>query len=160
MKELKTYRGYVKDALVEVRELLPWDLDDLIREDPSILLVDVRCKHEYDSMHISGSINVPRGILEPACEWGFEETVPELVLARENKVVLICRSGNRSILAAKTMMDMGFREVLSLKTGMKGWNDSEYPMVNGWGRPVSVEEGDLFFNKPVTKDKLGPLAKV
>ena len=58
-------------------------------------------------MHIKDSINVPRGILETACEYNFEETVPELVKARDKEIILVCRSGNRSVFAAEVMQQMG-----------------------------------------------------
>ena len=40
------------------------------------MLLDVREPYEFDAMHIPNSVNVPRGILESACEWDFEETIP------------------------------------------------------------------------------------
>jgi rhodanese-related sulfurtransferase len=43
--------------------------------------------------------------------------------------VLICRSGNRSVLAALTMQQMGFENVRSLKLGIKGWNDNDLEML-------------------------------
>jgi rhodanese-related sulfurtransferase len=43
---------------------------------------------------------------------------------------LICRSGNRSVLAALTMRQMGFENVRSLKLGIKGWNDNDLEMLN------------------------------
>ena len=156
---MKKYKEFVADAQQVSEELMPWDLVDLLEADSEgkLLIVDVRCPHEYETMRIKGSINVPRGILEPACEWAYEETVPELVEAREGrKVVLVCRSGNRSLLAARTMKEMGYTDVISLKTGLRGWNDSEYPLVDNADQPVSVDDGDEFFNRPVPKEKLGP----
>jgi len=50
-----------------------------------------------------------RGILETACEYGYEETVPELAQARERAVVIVCRSGNRSALVAWVMQEMASR---------------------------------------------------
>lgn len=155
---MKRYKDFVSDAQKDCAELMPWDLMALIDAGgDKVLLVDVRCPQEYAAMHIRGSLNISRGILEPAAEWGYDETEPELVRSRDNKkVVLICRSGNRSLLAAKTMQDMGYRDVVSLRTGLRGWNDAEYPLVNGAGQPVSLDAGDAFFNRPVPAEKLGP----
>jgi len=130
---------------------------DLVRGDgPPPLILDVREPEEFAAMHIAGSINVPRGILESACDWGYEETVPELVAAREREVVVVCRSGNRSALAARTMQLMGYRHVLSLKTGLRGWNDAELPLVDAEGRPVPVESADEHFTPRVREDQLPP----
>jgi rhodanese-related sulfurtransferase len=107
-------------------------------------------------MHISGSLNVPRGILESACEWGYEETEPELAAAREQDVILVCRSGNRSALAAHTLQLMGFRKATSMKTGLRGWNDYELPLVDNSGRTVPVEEADEFFTTRLRPEQLEP----
>ncbi|HQU01953.1 MAG TPA: lytic murein transglycosylase, partial [Acetobacteraceae bacterium] len=80
------------------------------------------------AMRIAGSVNIPRGILESACEYGYEETVPELVTAREREIVVICRSGFRSVLSAFNMQLLGYTKVCSLKTGLRGWNDFEQPL--------------------------------
>ena len=104
---MKTFTQLVEASRANVKELFPWDLVDRIKED-KILIVDIREPYEYDAMHIQDSLNVPRGILETACEYDFEETVPELVEAREQEVILICRSGNRSIFAAEVMQQMGY----------------------------------------------------
>jgi len=66
----------------------------------AFLMRDVRCPSGLDRMHRRGSLNVLRGVLETACHDGYEETEPVLVEARERTVLVICRSGNRSILAA------------------------------------------------------------
>ena len=75
-----------------------------------ILLLDIREPYEFDAMHIKDAINVPRGVLETACDYDYEETVPELVEAREREIILICRSGKRSVLAADVMQQMGYRQ--------------------------------------------------
>ena len=62
-----------------------------------------------------------RGVLEQSCEWDYDETVPELAAGREQEIVVICRSGKRSVLAADMMLRMGFGNVVSLKTGVRGW---------------------------------------
>ncbi len=155
---MKKYKEFVAEIQSHVKELMPWDLRDLMdstaKED--LILLDVREPGEYSKMHIENSLNVPRGILEPACEWGYEETEPDLVKARDKHVVVICRSGNRSLLAARTMQLMGYNNVYSLKTGLRGWNDSEEPLVNENGNPVTVDDGDEFFNQPVPPEKLPP----
>ena len=45
---------------------MPWDLEERLQQNPDLLLVDVREPYEFDAMHIAGSMNVPRGILESA----------------------------------------------------------------------------------------------
>ena len=93
---MKNFIEMVRDSLSNVREIMPWDLEERLETNPELLIVDVREPEEYQAMHIAGSMCVPRGILESACEWDYEETVPELVQAREREVVVVCRSGYRN----------------------------------------------------------------
>ncbi len=75
---MKRYSDLLADALQRVREIQPWDLDKRLARDPPPLVLDIREPAEFALARIPGSINVPRGVLEQACEWDFEETVPEL----------------------------------------------------------------------------------
>jgi hypothetical protein len=86
----------------------------------------------------------------------YEETVPDLVEARDRPVLVICRSGNRSILAAHTLRRMGFQRPVSLKTGLRGWNDYEQPLRNGAGRTLTLDEADEYFLSRVAPEQLGP----
>ena len=138
---MKRYMDLIADALRRVREIQPWDLSARIAREPPLLL-DVREPAEFDLARIPGSINVPRGVLEQACEWDFDETVPELADGRERSIVVVCRTGNRSVLAADVMQQMGFADVVSLKTGVRGWNDFEQPLIDGAGRPVDGDEAE------------------
>jgi len=153
---MKKYTDLIQDCLSQVDELMPWDLEERLEENPDLLIVDVREPYEFDAMHIDGSISVPRGILESACEWDYEETVPELVKARDREVVVICRSGYRSVLAAFNMKLMGYQNVVSLKTGMRGWNDYEQPMIDKNGAEVDIDAADDYFTPDLREDQLSP----
>jgi len=121
------------------------------------LILDIREPYEFDCMHIDGSSNVPRGVLESACEWDYEETIPELVNSRDRDIVIVCRSGHRSLLAGRTLKEMGFSNVRSLKTGLRGWNDYEMPMVRQDGDdPVIEANADKYFTPQVREDQFKP----
>ena len=107
-------------------------------------------------MHIAGSLNVPRGILESACEWDYEETVPELVRARDREVVVVCRSGYRSVLAAHSLNVLGYTDVVSLKTGLRGWKDYEQPLVDGDGNSVDLDDADIYFTPRLRSEQMRP----
>ncbi len=91
-----TFAKIVEETRKCVDEIFPWDLSEKLEAGDDLLLLDVREPAEFEAMHIEGSLNVPRGILESACEYGYEETVPELVQARDRDVVVVCRSGTVS----------------------------------------------------------------
>lgn len=152
---MKTFQELLNECLQHVGEIFPWDLQEIIAT-RSPLLLDVREPYEFERLHIQNSLNVPRGILETACEYGFEDTVPELVQARDREVIVICRSGNRSVFAAHTMQLMGYQSVVSLKTGVRGWNDYELPLYNSENQAVVIEEADHLLNKSPRPDQLAP----
>lgn len=154
---MKSYNDLVAETQDKIQELYPWDLEPLIADQQQRpLLIDIREPDEYQSAHIQGSINVPRGILESAAEWDYEDTVPALVQARQSPVVLLCRSGNRTVLAAWTLQQMGFEQVQSLKTGLRGWSDDDRPMVDGDGKPVDPDDAYAYFNAKPKPEQMRP----
>jgi glyoxylase-like metal-dependent hydrolase (beta-lactamase superfamily II)/rhodanese-related sulfurtransferase len=80
-----------------------------------ITLIDTREESEFGAGHIDNAILLPRGTIE------FKiNALPEL--ADKSKAVLIyCRTGGRSALAAQTLQTLGYTNVLSLAGGFEGW---------------------------------------
>lgn len=152
---MKTYKQMVSEVAKEVSELYPWDVE--AKDNPDMLTLDIREPYEFDTMHIEQSINVPRGILEQSCEWDYEETIPELVCCRQREIIVVCRSGYRSVLAAYTMQLMGYENVHSLKTGLRGWNDYELPLVDNDGKVVDMETADEYFASKVRENQRKPV---
>ncbi len=146
----------IRDCMTDVREIMPWDLEERLQENPDLLVVDVREPDEFAAMRISGSINVPRGILESACEWDYEETEPELVRARDREIVVVCRSGYRSVLAAHSMQVLGYSNVASLKTGLRGWKDYDQPMVDAGEVEVDLDDADDYFTPKLRPEQMRP----
>ena len=86
----------------------------LIKEG-NVVVVDVREESEYEAGHLDDAIFLPRGVLE------FKlGNVAELA-DKSKAVLLYCRSGNRSALAAATMQELGFTSVLSMAGGYVAW---------------------------------------
>lgn len=153
---MKSYADLLADALTRVREIMPWDLADRLAQPDPPLLLDVREPAEFDAARIEGSINVPRGLLEQACEWDYDVTEPVLAGGREREIVVVCRSGNRSVLAADVMREMGFGRVSSLRTGVRGWNDAELPLVDVGGRRVDVDAAEFMLSPPLRPEQRRP----
>ncbi|HTN93423.1 MAG TPA: rhodanese-like domain-containing protein [Gallionella sp.] len=153
---MKRYADLVADALTRVKEIMPWDLNRMLAAGKEPVLLDVREPAEFDSLHIPGAINVPRGVLEQTCEWEFDETLPMLAAGRELDIVVICRSGYRSVLAADVMRQMGYTGVVSLKTGVRGWNDFEQPLVDSGGNVVDGDLADELLGPHLRPDQRNP----
>lgn len=153
---MKRYAELLADALARVREIMPWDLRDRLAAGRDLIVLDVREPAEFEAAHIAGSINVPRGVLEQACEWDYDETVPELAGARERPIVVVCRSGHRSVLAADALQTLGFADVVSLKTGVRGWNDFEQPLVNAAGVTLDTDTAERLLAARVRPEQRRP----
>lgn len=151
-----TFAQLVNAALPQIQELMPWDVDAMRKANPELLIVDIREPDEYTAAHIQGSLPVPRGILETSCDWGYSDTLPALAQARLQPVVLVCRSGNRTALAALTLQQMGFEQVFSMKTGVRGWNDYELPLVNMQGEQVDIDLAEEILSPPVLPTQMAP----
>jgi len=151
-----TFNDLIQACLTEVREIMPWDLAERMERNPGLLVLDVREPYEFESMHIRGSVNVPRGILESACEWDYDETLPELASARQREIVVVCRSGRRSVLAVAVMQQLGYENTVSLRTGLRGWNDYEEPLCDLKGDVVDADAADLFFTSRISPGQRRP----
>lgn len=153
---MKRFTDLVAASLSGITELFPWDVSDMLNGPAPPLILDIREPGEFEAMHIVDSLHVPRGVLESACEYDYEETVRELVESRDRDVVVVCRSGNRSALAASTLQELGYHRVYSMKTGLRGWNDYELPLVNRHGQEVPVDRADEFFTTRLRPDQRRP----
>ena len=153
---MKTFKDLIDDILPHIKEMFPWDLEECLEQSDDIILIDITEPNEFNRQHIKNSINIPRGILESACDWNYTDTVPALAKARDQEIVVICRSGNRSALAAFTMQLMGFTNVSSLKTGLRGWNDYELPMIDNNDNEVDIDEADDYFNTEPDTEQMEP----
>ncbi len=111
----------VQAARARIRNLGTDELDDALAK-PEVVLVDVREPNEFSQGAIPGAINVPRGMLEfhadPISPYHLDELSPD------RPVVLYCKSGGRSALAADTLQSMGYRDVASLDGGYAAWEQT------------------------------------
>lgn len=85
--------------------------------DDGAQLVDVRAAHEWDAGRIAGATHLPLDELAGRAE----------ELDRERPVVLYCRGGNRSTMAAEALAGAGF-DAAKLSEGIVGWAEAELPL--------------------------------
>lgn len=111
-----------------ISEITPEDFKDIYdAENKNTFIVDVRSWGEYDSGFIPGAVSIPRGILEfVITDEDLWDESGKPVPQKNSFILLYCSSGNRSALAAKSLMELGYSNVNSLKGGWNSWNDA-YP---------------------------------
>ncbi len=90
-------------------------------ENSDVVVVDVREKLEWNEGHIPGAIHVPRGFLELQ----IEEAVPD----KDKTVLLYCAGGVRSLMAGRTLQQMGYQNAISMAGGFGQWKASGYPFI-------------------------------
>lgn len=83
-------------------------------------LIDVREESEWARGHLPGARYLGRGVIERDIETQF----PDL----ETELYLYCGGGFRSVLAADNLQQMGYRKVISVDGGFRGWCDAGYPV--------------------------------
>jgi len=86
-----------------------------------MVLIDTREESEWARGHIPGAIHLGKGIIER----DIEKTVPD----KDATVVLYCGGGFRSALAADNLQKMGYRNVISMDGGWRGWTEAGFSVI-------------------------------
>jgi sulfur-carrier protein adenylyltransferase/sulfurtransferase len=115
----KTYKEIMSEARTLVPELSPAEVKQKLDRGEKPLLLDVREKEEYRDGHLEGAFSLPRGFLEIR----VEEAVPD----RSTPIVAYCAGGTRSLIAARTLREMGYENVVSMSGGFTGWKNAGLP---------------------------------
>jgi len=87
-----------------------------------VVFVDVREAQERAQGYVPGSVHMPRGFLEFIAD--PEGPMHDPAISTDKRLVLYCASGGRSTLAAKTLLDMGFRDVCHIAGGFAAWQEA------------------------------------
>ncbi len=118
---------FVKDAKSRIKEVDIDAAEELVAQGYKVL--DVREPAEHSAGAIAGSLNVPRGILEPAADLQYAKGNPALRDHRDAKWLIVCATGGRSALASDTLQKMGFADVTNMLGGMSAWAEAGKPTV-------------------------------
>jgi sulfur dioxygenase len=111
---LLTSSQLVARIKTEITEILPSEVVPMLTQE-DVILIDIREPSEYEESFIPSAHLIPRGVLE------FKIMELEKIINPQNKIILYCRSGNRSALAAASLNKMGFRNVMSMIGGYEAW---------------------------------------
>jgi molybdopterin/thiamine biosynthesis adenylyltransferase/rhodanese-related sulfurtransferase len=116
----KTSKNILDEARSQIKSI---DIDEARRmlEKPGTVLLDVREGDEWRQGHIPQAVGIPRGFLELR----VEEKVPD----HKTPVILQCASGTRSLLAARSLRELGYENVYNLTGGFNAWKDRGLPWV-------------------------------
>ncbi len=110
----------VDEARSRVRETNVDEVKKRMDQGDKVLLVDVREESEFAKDHLPNAIHLGKGIIER----DIEERVPDL----NAEMILYCGGGFRSALAADNLQKMGYKNVISMDGGIRGWREKGYPL--------------------------------
>jgi rhodanese-related sulfurtransferase len=111
----------VKEAKTRIKEEDFRDIKKKLDAGEKIILVDTREDNEWARGHIPNAVHLGKGVIER----DIEKAIPD----KEAAVVLYCGGGYRSALAADNLQKMGYRNVISMDGGWRGWTEAGFPTI-------------------------------
>jgi len=108
-------------AQTAARPALPAEVsvaDAAAKRDAGAFILDVRTTEEWNEFHVPGSTLIPI------------DQLPNRVaeVPKDQEVVVVCRSGNRSATGRDVLLKAGYPQVTSLAGGLKSWRDAGKPV--------------------------------
>jgi rhodanese-related sulfurtransferase len=91
------------------------------KQEAGAFVLDVREPDEWNEAHIAGTTLIPLGELQARVN----------ELPKDQEIVVVCRSGNRSAQARDLLLNEGFTQVTSMAGGLNQWKAVGYPTVSG-----------------------------
>lgn len=109
-------KDLLQKAQSEINTINTKALIELLKKEPNTALIDVRTRDEINKdggyIKTNNYTNISRDKLE--------FLIPEYA-KKDEKIIVSCYDGNRSSLAAKTLKDMGYKNVIWYKDSFRGW---------------------------------------
>ena len=126
----KTFNDFVEESRQELEIIDSKTLDNLIKEEEDLVILDVNDKEEVEQRgKVKGAVNVSLGTLF----YKADENVPEnfkdsRIQDRNKKVVVTCSLGLCAAIGGKLLKDMGFKDVALLDGGVTKWKEDGYEL--------------------------------
>ena len=109
----------VNDAKSRIKQWNVHETKKRLDGGEKMVLVDVREESEWARGHVAGAVYLGKGVIER----DIEQRIPDASAT----IVLYCGGGFRSALAADNLQKMGYKNVISMDGGWKGWVEAGYP---------------------------------
>jgi rhodanese-related sulfurtransferase len=101
------------------RRVTPLVATQMINHEDAVV-VDVRGEGEFQQGHIVNAVHIPLDKLE--------EQIGKLEKYRDRPIIPVCRAGQQSATACKTLRLRGFEKVFSLRGGILAWQEATLPL--------------------------------
>jgi len=108
---------------VSAKDITQAELQQLMKSEQKIVLLDVRTVEEFVDGHIPGALNISHQELEAR--------LAELSGEKNTQIVIYCRSGRRAEVAKQVLVKAGFSHLDHLTGDFNGWTKNKLPMATG-----------------------------
>jgi len=116
-----TPQQLVEEAKAQIQEI---DANSAARRiGTGAVVIDVREPGEFDAGHLPNAVNIPRGVLE------FKTTDHPALANKDAEILLYCKTGGRSALAALNLQRLGYTRPVSVAGGFEAWANAGQPVV-------------------------------
>jgi phage shock protein E len=116
------------DCSDQVSQICVKTLQAKVEEGGDFYLIDVRQPSDYYTGNIPGSVLIARGVLEFKIDdmdfWSEQYIYPP---EKDTEIIVYSENGDLGILAAKSLMQLGFTNVYNLEGGYKAFNPNQDP---------------------------------
>jgi rhodanese-related sulfurtransferase len=116
----KTAADLVNEAKEKICEISAAEAKEKIDSGAPLFVLDVREPDEFEKGHIPKAINIPRGLLE----FKVASKIPN----KDAHILAYCKSGGRSCLACSTLLELGYKNAVSIAGGWQAWLKEGYPV--------------------------------
>jgi rhodanese-related sulfurtransferase len=111
----------VKEAKTRIKEEDYRDIKKKLDAGEPMIIIDTREDNEWARGHIPNAVHLGKGVIER----DIERAIPD----KDATLVLYCGGGYRSALAADNLQKMGYRNVISMDGGWRGWTEAGFPTI-------------------------------
>ena len=120
MEHSPKFLALVESVRPRVKETDVHKVRERLKKGETFLLIDVREESEWAAGHLPGALHLGKGIIERDIEGRAADVGKE--------IILYCGGGFRSVLAADNLQRMGYKNVVSMNGGYRGWTQAGYPV--------------------------------
>ena len=110
----------VQSSLKDIEECDIHQVKAMLDKEEDFYLVDVREDREWIQGHIVGASHLGKGVIE--------RDIGNVIVNKDELIVLYCQGGFRSALAGENLKKMGYKNVLSMSGGFSDWLNNNFPI--------------------------------
>jgi len=110
---LKKIRKILYRSL-DTKEISYKKMEEMLKKNTDIILLDVRSNQEYKEDHLENSVNIPL--------FNLEKEMTHMLKDKTKTIIVYCTSGARSKTAKDVLERAGYKDVYNLKNGLYGYD--------------------------------------